>query len=65
MTDDGRNEVDAYISMGEAAKYLGVSQKTIRRWRDDRELPCHVIGGVVRFRRREIDEWVKRQQVAA
>jgi excisionase family DNA binding protein len=49
-----------YISIEEAAKYLGVKSSTIRTWIKVKELPAHKIGGKLwKFKRSEIDEWVK------
>lgn len=50
-----------YISIEEAAEYLGVKPSTIRTWIKTKALPAHKIGGKLwKFKRSEIDEWVKR-----
>lgn len=52
---------DNYISIEEAAKFLGVSVITVRNWlkKDDIDLPAHKIGRLWKFKRSELDEWVK------
>lgn len=50
---------DNYISIEEAADYLGVKTSTIRSWIKKKNMPSHRIGGkLLKFKRSEIDEWV-------
>lgn len=49
-----------WISISEAADYLGVNKDTIRNWiRKDTGIPAHRIGKLWKFKRCELDEWVK------
>lgn len=49
-----------WISISEASDYLGVNKDTIRKWiRNDTEIPAHRIGKLWKFKRCELDEWVK------
>lgn len=52
---------DNYINLEAAAEYLGVSVITVRGWikRKDVEIPAHKIGKLWKFKRSELDEWVK------
>jgi len=52
---------DNYINIEEAAQYLGVSVITVRNWlkREDSGIPAHKIGRLWKFKRSELDEWVK------
>lgn len=51
---------DSYISIEEAAKYLGIKVVTLRNWiRTKSELPAHKIGKQWKFKKTELDEWVK------
>lgn len=52
---------DNYINIEAAAEYLGVSVITVRNWlkRDDVEIPAHRIGKLWKFKRSELDDWVK------
>ena len=48
-----------YISIEEAAEYLGVKPSTIRTWIKAKEMPAQKIGGKLwKFKRSEIDKWV-------
>lgn len=50
---------DRWLSVGEICKYLGVSNDTVYRWIDRRNLPAHRIGRLWKFKKDEVDEWVK------
>lgn len=52
---------DNYISLDEAAQYLGIKPVTLRSWiRDPKnEVPAHKIGRFWKFKRSEIDAWVQ------
>ena len=52
---------DRWISIEDAATYLDVNKDTIRNWikRDDSEIPAHKIGKQWKFKRSELDAWVK------
>lgn len=51
---------DNYISLEEAADYLGIKPVTLRGWikRPEKDFPAHKIGKFWRFKRSEIDSWV-------
>lgn len=46
-----------WLSDKEAGAYCTVAARTVRRWRE-RGLPYHVVGGLTRIRRDELDEWL-------
>ena len=48
-----KNENDNYISIDEAAEYLGIKTVTIRNWIKNK------VGKLWKFKRSELDEWVK------
>ena len=48
-----------YISIDEAADYLGVKQATIRTWIKIKAFPAHRVGRLWKFKRSEIDRWVE------
>ncbi|HEV2902391.1 MAG TPA: response regulator [Gaiellaceae bacterium] len=53
--DDGAD----WLTLGQAAKYLGVAQSTIRKWSDQGRLPAfYTPGGHRRYRRRDLDAFV-------
>jgi len=50
-----------WLTLGQAAKYLGVAQSTIRKWSDQGLLPAfYTPGGHRRFRRRDLDAFLAR-----
>jgi excisionase family DNA binding protein len=52
------NEPD-WLTLGQAAKYLGVAQSTIRKWSDGGRLPAfYTPGGHRRYRRADLDEFL-------
>lgn len=53
-------ESEKYISLDEAAEYLGIKTVMLRSWLRDlkNEVPAHKIGFFWKFKCSEIDEWV-------
>lgn len=52
------NQHEPFITLADAADYLGVSTKTVRRMISDRQLPAYRVGGqrgAIRLRLSEID----------
>src|SRR5947207_11775016 len=50
-----------WMTLGQAAKYLGVAQSTIRKWSDVGRLPAfYTPGGHRRYRRGDLDDFLKR-----
>jgi excisionase family DNA binding protein len=48
-----------WLTLGQAAKYLGVAQSTIRKWSDGGRLPAfYTPGGHRRFRRGDLDQFL-------
>ena len=50
---------DGWIGLDEAAKYLDVRKDTGRSWIKKTDIPAHKIGKLWKFKRSELDEWVK------
>lgn len=51
---------DNWINIDEAAEYLGIKTVTLRGWiKKDKTLPAHKIGKQWKFKKSELDEWVK------
>lgn len=51
---------DKWINIEEAADYLGVKSVTVRGWiRNGKGIPAHKIGKQWKFKRSELDAWVK------
>lgn len=51
---------DKWISIEEAADYLDIKPVTLRGWiRNEKGVPAHKIGKQWKFKRSELDQWVK------
>lgn len=54
------NNEDKWIGIEDAANYLSVSKDTIRNWiKKDTGIPAHKIGKLWKFKKSELDEWIK------
>lgn len=50
---------DNYISIDEAADYLGVKTVTLRNWiKTNKTLPAKKIGKMWKFKKTELDAWI-------
>jgi excisionase family DNA binding protein len=50
-----------WLTLGQAAKYLGVAQSTIRKWSDNGRVPAfYTPGGHRRYRRSDLDSFLDR-----
>lgn len=54
---------DRWLSVEEAAAYLGVKRNTVYRWIANKHMPAHRVGRLWKFKRTEIDDWVKEEHV--
>lgn len=51
---------DKWISIDEASEYIGIKTVTIRGWIKKRNgIPAHKIGRQWKFKRSELDDWIK------
>ncbi|RMF45115.1 MAG: DNA-binding protein [Deltaproteobacteria bacterium] len=50
---------DRWLSVDEIALYLGVKRDTVYKWIDRKQMPAHKVGRLWKFRKEEIDEWVR------
>ena len=54
-----RNGDSDWLTLGQAARYLGVAQSTIRKWSDQGRLPAfYTPGGHRRYRQGDLDAFV-------
>ena len=60
MAEDTREVMD----LEQAAAFLGVSERTLRRWLDEKGIPFARVGRLLRFRRTALLEWLKAQEEA-
>ena len=50
---------DNWISIVDAASYLGVKVVTLRKWIKENKIPAHKIGKLWKFKKSELDDWVE------
>ncbi len=50
---------DRRLSVDEIAAYLGVKRDTVYKWISRKSMPAHKVGRLWKFRKEEIDQWVK------
>lgn len=51
---------DRWLSVDEIAAYLGIKRDTVYKWIDQKDMPAHKVGRLWKFKKVEIDEWVRR-----
>ncbi|HQV21908.1 MAG: helix-turn-helix domain-containing protein [Moraxellaceae bacterium] len=55
---------DRWLSISEICQYLGVSSDTIYKWIEKKAMPAHKIGRLWKFKKNEVDDWVRSGQAA-
>jgi excisionase family DNA binding protein len=56
-------EQSEWLTLGQAARYLGVAQSTLRKWCDAGRVPAFTTpGGHRRFRRSDLDEFIEQSR---
>ena len=50
---------DRWVSLKEITEYLGIRRETVYRWIEQREMPGHRIGKLWKFKKDEVDAWIK------
>ena len=50
---------DRWLSVDEIAAYLGIKRDTVYKWIAEKQMPAHRMGRLWKFRKDEVDEWVK------
>jgi excisionase family DNA binding protein len=50
---------DRWLSVDELASYLGIKRDTVYKWITRRNMPAHKLGRLWKFKRHEIDVWVR------
>lgn len=51
--------MDSWMTLEEVAQYLKVSKDSIYRLAQKGKMPAYKIGNLWRFKKEEIDEWMK------
>ncbi|MBI2837090.1 MAG: helix-turn-helix domain-containing protein [Acidobacteria bacterium] len=55
---------ERWLSVEEIAVHIGVTKDSIYRWIERRSLPAHRVGKLWKFKRSEVDEWVRTGRAA-
>ncbi len=50
---------DRWLSVDEIAAYLGIKRDTVYKWISEKQMPAHRMGRLWKFRKEEVDQWVK------
>ncbi len=50
---------ERWLSLEEIATYLGIKRDTVYKWINRKKMPAHKVGSLWKFKRDEIDEWVR------
>jgi excisionase family DNA binding protein len=50
---------DRWYSVEEIAEYLGIKRFTVYKWIERKKMPAHKVGSLWKFKREEIDAWVR------
>ena len=56
---------DRWLSVENVAEYLGVSKDTIYSWVTKKGMPGHKVGRFWKFKREEVDSWIRAGGAAA
>jgi excisionase family DNA binding protein len=51
------------LSVKEVAKFLGIAEKTVRKYIWERTIPYYKINGHIRFSKEDLDTWISERQV--
>ena len=50
------------MTVKDLATYLKIAEKTAYRFASDKKIPGFKVGNAWRFRKSEIDDWIKKQE---
>jgi excisionase family DNA binding protein len=50
---------DRWLSVEEIADYLGIKRDTVYKWIERKKMPAHKMGSLWKFKRDEVDDWVR------
>ena len=50
---------DRWLSVDDICDYLGVKRDTVYKWINEKSMPAHRMGRLWKFKKEEVDDWVK------
>jgi excisionase family DNA binding protein len=51
---------DRWLSVDEIGAHLGVKRDTVYKFINEKGMPAHKVGKLWKFKKDEVDEWVRR-----
>lgn len=55
---------DRWLSITDICKHLGISSDTVYKWIEKKGMPAHKIGRLWKFKKDEVDDWVRSGQAS-
>lgn len=56
--------IEHWVSSKEIAEHLGINKDTLHRWIKNKNIPCHRVGRLWKFKISEVDKWIKAGKLA-
>jgi len=53
------SEQEAWASVDDVAKHLGIAKDTVYRWIESKGMPAHKVGRLWKFKLSQVDAWVE------
>jgi excisionase family DNA binding protein len=50
---------DRWLSVDEIGDYIGIKRDTVYKWISEKGMPAHKIGRLWKFKKDEVDTWVR------
>lgn len=60
MTQQDAIMRDRWLSVDDICRYLGVKRDSVYNWINDKKMPAHKVGRLWKFKKDEIDGWVRK-----
>ncbi len=56
---------DRWLSVDEIGDYIGIKRDTVYKWISDKGMPAHKIGRLWKFKKNDVDTWVREGKASA
>ena len=53
------SEQEAWASVDDVAKHLGIAKDTVYRWIESKDMPAHKVGRLWKFKLSQVDAWIE------
>lgn len=53
------SEQEAWASVDDVAKHLGIAKDTVYRWIESKGMPAHKVGRLWKFKLSQVDSWIE------